>query len=238
MNNCLDCKKDVKYGVRCKSCSISKINRDRGHSDIEIKCLYCNIVFNVSYTERKRKYCSKKCSGHNYKPGKMSEKHKNKISETKRERYKNEKYDKSHLYGNNYGTKNKGNIFTKEHRKNIGLTSKGRKHTPETKEKIREKLISRIEKLSGTYSPNYNPEACKIIEKYGEQHNYDFQHAENGGEFKVLGYFVDGYDKNKNTVIEVLEKYHSSPKQQKRDIMRKKEIKECLGCKFIEVKLY
>ena len=66
----------------------------------------------------------------------------------------------------------------------------------------------------------------------------DFQHAENGGEFKVLGYFVDGYDKNKNTVIEVLEKYHSSPKQQKRDIMRKKEIKECLGCKFIEVKLY
>jgi len=92
--------------------------------------------------------------------------------------------------------------------------------------------------LNGKYSPNYNPYVCKVIDEYGLQHGYNFQHAENGGEFKVLGYFVDGYDKKKNTVIEVLEKYHSNPKQQERDVMRKKEITECLGCKFIEVKLY
>ena len=78
----------------------------------------------------------------------------------------------------------------------------------------------------------------KLIEEHNTTHNFNFIHAENGGEYKVLGYYVDGYDKEKNVVIEVLEKYHTTPKQMEIDMIRKKEIIEYLGCEFIEVKLY
>jgi len=59
------------------------------------------------------------------------------------------------------------------------------------------------------------------------------EHAENGGEFKVLGYFVDGYSKEKNVVIEYYEKHHKY--QANRDKQRKQEIVNYLNCEFIEL---
>lgn len=87
--------------------------------------------------------------------------------------------------------------------------------------------------------PYYNPEACKLIEKFGKENGYNFIHAENGGEFFIegLGYFVDGYDKEKNTVIEVDEKHHfdKEGKLKKKDAQRQEEITEYLNCNFIRV---
>lgn len=53
--------------------------------------------------------------------------------------------------------------------------------------------------------PNYNINVIPIIEEYGKKYGYNFQHAENGGEYYVdgLGYYLDGYDKENNVVIEV-----------------------------------
>lgn len=95
-----------------------------------------------------------------------------------------------------------------------GKLNLGRKHTEIAKEnfkigankqstrlKKREARIKEI-KEKGIALPNYNPNACKIIDEYGKKYDYSFQHAMRGGEFKVLGYFVDGYDKDKNVVIE------------------------------------
>jgi len=84
--------------------------------------------------------------------------------------------------------------------------------------------------------PSYNSNACEIIEKYGKENGYNFQHAMNGGEFyiKKLGYWVDGYDKNKNVVIEYLEKEHKYKID--KDFRRKSEIINFLKCKFIEIK--
>ena len=48
---------------------------------------------------------------------------------------------------------------------------------------------------------------------------------------KELGYWVDGYDKERNTVIEYYEKYHE--KQVQRDLNRETEICNHLGCDFI-----
>jgi hypothetical protein len=81
----------------------------------------------------------------------------------------------------------------------------------------------------------YNPKACDAIDEYGNKHGYNFQHAMNGGEFyiKELGYSVDGYDKEKNVVIEYYESYHNRPKQIKKDLERQKLITEFLKCKFI-----
>jgi hypothetical protein len=91
--------------------------------------------------------------------------------------------------------------------------------------------------IKGKFKPNFNPKACQIIEEYGKQHGYNFQHALNGGEYyiKELGYWIDGYDKEKNIVIEYYEKYHNITKIKNRDKKRKKEIIKFLKCKFIEL---
>ena len=85
------------------------------------------------------------------------------------------------------------------------------------------------------WKPKFNPKACEIIEQYGKENGYNFQHALNGGEFRIkqLGYWVDGYDVEKNVVIEYHEKHHSLPKQNEKDKKRQKEIIETLKCKFI-----
>jgi len=89
--------------------------------------------------------------------------------------------------------------------------------------------------------PNYNPTGCKLIDEYGNQYGFDFQHAENGGEFFLskLGYWVDGYDKDKNVVIEVDEYHHfdASGNLSEKDLQRQTEIIEELGCTFIRIKL-
>lgn len=60
----------------------------------------------------------------------------------------------------------------------------------------------------------------------------------NGGEKLVCAngnyYFVDGYDKKKNVVIEYYEKGHKYTSKQ--DEKRKQEIIKTLKCKFIEIK--
>ena len=81
----------------------------------------------------------------------------------------------------------------------------------------------------------YNKKSIYHIEKYGIENNLKFKHAENGGEFhiKELGYWVDGYDIDKNTVIEFDEKYHN--KQIIKDNKRQTEIIEHLKCDFIRL---
>ena len=118
--------------------------------------------------------------------------------------------------------------------------NKGEKVTDGTViQKMRLSAIKRISKQKfngGQVYPRYNINACKIIDGYGKQNGYNFQHAENGGEFfiKKLGYWVDGYDKEKNVVIEYDESYHG--KQQKKDIRRMNEIIQHLKCKFMRMK--
>jgi len=119
----------------------------------------------------------------------------------------------------------------------------GKKHSMETIKKIRVSNIKNIKrhiKNGGSMSPYYNPDACKVIEQYGEEKGYNFQHAENGGEYhiKELGFWVDGYDKEKNVVLEIDEKHHfRNGKLRNKDVVRQKEIINYLKCEFIRVKL-
>ena len=114
----------------------------------------------------------------------------------------------------------------------------GKTHSEETKQKMRLIAITNIEK-KGSVRPNYNLEACRFIEEYGLKHGYNFQHAENGGEFHIkgLGYWVDGYDEKKNTVIEYDEPAHyQNGELKEKDVRRQQEIEEYLGCEFIRIK--
>lgn len=94
---------------------------------------------------------------------------------------------------------------------------------------------------NGQIIPSYNINSIPILEQKAKELGItDLQHAENGGEFyiKELGYWVDGYSKEKNIVIEYDEKHHfdENGNLSKRDVIRQIEIEELLGCKFIRIK--
>lgn len=134
-----------------------------------------------------------------------------------------------------------------EHKRKIGESRLGKKfgpYSPEHKKKLRLIAIKRVEeniKNGGQIHPFYNPEGCRLIDEYGKENGYNFQHAENGGEFRIkeLGYWVDGYDEEKNIVIEIDESFHfdSEGNLSKRDIERQTEIEDFLKCKFIRIKI-
>ncbi|KKL55314.1 hypothetical protein LCGC14_2256630 [marine sediment metagenome] len=110
---------------------------------------------------------------------------------------------------------------------------------PDARRKRRLARIRELQEKHGQVIPNYNPEACELIEEYGRKHGYNFQHAENGGEFHIreLGYWIDGYDAQQNVVIEVDEPHHyKNGRLRKKDATRQQEIEEHLGCKFIRIK--
>lgn len=113
-------------------------------------------------------------------------------------------------------------------------------HTEESIRRMRRSTLKNLKKKHGKICPNYNPDACELIEQYGEKYGYNFQHAENGGEhhIKDLGYFLDGYDEKQNVVIEVDEAYHfKNGELCEKDKRRQEEIEEHLGCEFIRVKI-
>lgn len=196
---------------------------------IENKCLFCQNIF-ISYKSDNRKFCSRLC----FDKGKnkinlnknRTEEIKNKISNTLKGR--------KVTWITNTKITNPNGTFIKNHELN-----KGKKHTNETKEKQSKSHRKNRAKwvINNFQFPNFNPKACKIIEQYGKDNNYNFQHALNIGEFyiKELGYWVDGYDKDKNVVIEYMEKHHNNSKNKEKDLKRKERIKDFLKCEFIEI---
>ena len=114
----------------------------------------------------------------------------------------------------------------------------GHTHSDETKRKQRIRRLQSLNQKRPCY-PGYNKTACMRIEEYGQKHGYNFQHAENEGEYFIeqLGYFVDGYDKEKNVVIEYDEKHHFDKhgRLKQKDCIRQREIEEYLKCKFIRI---
>jgi len=114
---------------------------------------------------------------------------------------------------------------------------RGKHYSKEVCKKHRIVRIAEIERSAGQIMPNYNKSSISILEaKAKELGINDLQHAENGGEYhiKELGYFVDGYSKDKNIVFEYYERHHS--KQIEKDMKRQKEITDLLKCKFIIIK--
>ena len=110
----------------------------------------------------------------------------------------------------------------------------GRNHTDGAKRKMR--IIASKRMVDNKWTPAHNPSSIPIIEaKARELGITDLQHAENGGEFYIeeLGYWVDGYSKEKNIVIEYDEPYHQYHVE--RDIVREQKITEYLNCEFIRI---
>lgn len=117
----------------------------------------------------------------------------------------------------------------------------GKKHTKETKRKMRISTLDYIHDNKGQISPRYNKNSIEVIEKFGAENGYNFLHAENGGEYhiKELGYFLDAYDPHKNVVLEIDEKHHfdANGDLSEKDSIRQKEIESVLKCIFYRIKI-
>jgi len=135
-----------------------------------------------------------------------------------------------------------GKNISKETRKKQSISAKKRFENLEEREKqskrCRISAINRIMKTHGHIYPNYNINACKIIEDYGKENGYDFQHALNGGEVNIDGYFPDGLDEEKKTIIEIDETHHFdiNGNLREKDIIRQKYL-ENLEYKIIRIRI-
>lgn len=127
---------------------------------------------------------------------------------------------------------------TKKKQRDARLGKKFTSHTEETKTKMRLATLKYIETRHGQVMPNYNPDSISIIEQYGKEYEYNFQHAENGGELCISGYFPDGVDQEKMTIIEIDEKHHFNidGTYKEKDISRQKYL-ESFGYNFIRIRI-
>jgi hypothetical protein len=113
----------------------------------------------------------------------------------------------------------------------------GKKLSEETKRKMRIAAINHINEKNGGVCTMHNVDGCKFLDELSIEKGWNLQHALNGGEFYIseLGYFVDGYDKEKNIVVEYDEPLHylkTTGELKQKDIKRQNQIIEHLKCKF------
>lgn len=204
-----NCKKELSYSTKYNKIRAEKLNTN---------CLSCSQKGGKrkSFTEEHKKNISKSLTG-----GKRSEETKRKMNESK-----------------------KGIPRSEEVRKKISKSKMGDKNpakNPEVRKKMRLSAIKRIEKNKfngGQMTPGYNPKAIPIIDEYSKKHGFNFRHAENGGEQCIGGYFPDGLDEQRKTIIEIDESQHfnSDGTYREKDIQRQKYL-EGLGYKFIRIKI-
>lgn len=113
---------------------------------------------------------------------------------------------------------------------------KGKHLTQEDKKKKRIAAIKHIETLVGPFKTNYNKNSIPILNQISKEHNWNLQHAENGGEIEKFGYFLDAYDSKLNIVVEYDEPRHYVDVKNNilkdKDIERQNYIIEHLHCQF------
>lgn len=118
-----------------------------------------------------------------------------------------------------------GRQLSDKHKLNLSKSNVGKSRSEETKYRIRIATIRDLQKkgIMGK-AKNHNPLACRFIDNLNRCYGWNLQHALNGGEVELYGYFVDGYDKEKNIVFEYDEPNHNKSRRKEKDIIRQNRI--------------
>jgi very-short-patch-repair endonuclease len=130
----------------------------------------------------------------------------------------------------------KGRSHSEETKRKMSLARKGKisprkgiLHTNETKTKMRISAFEYAKQKASIICPRIGKNEKNILDKLEKKTKYSIDRN-----FKVLGYFPDGYVHELNLIIEVDER----PKISKKDIEREEDIKKELGCEFLRIKDY
>lgn len=125
----------------------------------------------------------------------------------------------------------------KKHIEDGSVIVKSHKHTEKSKQILREKMINFIKNNgNGEFGQHFSKKGCKFIDELNKKYNWNLQHALNGGEKQVCGYFLDGYDEKLNIAFEYDEQSHYKDVYRNvlcdRDIIRQNIIINELHCTF------
>ena len=216
-----NCKKEISYSTEYRKIIAEKRNTNC------ISCALMGIHKGKKRSEEARKRMSESHKG---------KKHSQETNKKKGRSGKNNSMYRKSVYDiwvKKYG-KEEADWRQKEMNIKQSKTNKGQKRTEETRKNIRLAALKR----NGISFPNHNPVACGIINEYNKKHGFNFQHAENGGEVCIDGYWPDGVDEERKTIIEIDEKHHfnSDGTYKEKDIRRQRYL-EGLGYKFIRVRI-
>jgi ssDNA-binding Zn-finger/Zn-ribbon topoisomerase 1 len=112
--------------------------------------------------------------------------------------------------------------------------NKTRIWSEKSKAKVRNtKAQNRLKKGTQKCFGNINPKACEFLNDLNSKNGWNLIHGGNGGEQLICGYWVDGYDKERNIIVEYDEPYHYPyGKLREKDIIRQNRIISLTGCKF------
>jgi hypothetical protein len=151
----------------------------------------------------------KRCGENATRFGKMhTDVSKIKMSQTRTELWKNEKFRARHI--NNY----------------LNYTF----YDKEGKRKFFPAYNKKSIKIIKSYGRKFGYK-FQHAETYDRENNYIGEYH-----IKELGYFLDAYDKERNVVLEIDEDGHFlHGKRKEKDIMRQRTIEQFLGCKFIRL---
>jgi len=246
--------KFITYGRQCRSCSKKKPPHTEESLTLECKrCgkkkIYPNIGQKNEAVKDGRRYC-KSCAAilHNGMKGRhLSEEHKKSISGENHYQYGKPLSDevKEKIRKKLIGEQNPffGKKHTEEeHKKNIERnTGKnhpnyGKPHTEDTKKKLRVARMKWLDSIGavGENGKSYNKNGCEYLDQFSKENGWNIQHAMNGGEKQISGYSVDGYDSERNIVIEYDEPAHYDGfgNLKKNDVERMNRIIKEQKCKF------
>ena len=98
-------------------------------------------------------------------------------------------------------------------------------------DKIIQTQIDRYGEIWKNHIPRYNPNSIVYLDLISEKLGIPIQHALNGGEKKIIKYWIDGYIEEYNICIEWDEKEH----EKEQDKIRENYLKENYGCKFVRI---
>jgi len=224
--------------------------------NITRQCPACDkkIIYSNKYKRERADAQNSKCRSCSKKGnnapwfGKYKENHPNYNKKMSTEEKKKRSIKMTGDYNPMFGKKphNFGKHHTIESKIKNSIAHKGEKNyffgkslSEEHKLKIRLSKLKRLKETYGQISPYYNPIACEIFNQISKEKNINIQHAENGGEFhiKELGFWVDGYDKENNTIYEYDEKHHFDMygNLKEKDIKRQQLIKDYLKCQVVRI---
>jgi NOL1/NOP2/fmu family ribosome biogenesis protein len=225
---CPTCGEEITYSTKCAKIRAEKRNTNcvlcvRGSEKTREKMSESHK--GIKFTDERKKNMSESKKGI-----KCSEEKKKKISKTLKGR--------KITWSNKIGESLKGGKRSEEARKKMSESHKGIKFTDEHKKNIRLSRLKYITSLCGQISPNYNKIGCEIIRWFNMYYGFNFQHAENGGEICIGGYWPDGIDEKQKTIIEIDEPHHfNSDGTYKEKDVRRQNYLEKLGYKIIRVRI-